>query len=122
MTSHEQENCVCTTATELKPTIAELNDRLRCHWVGGRVAWTNGVEQLGVEAVMAAFHAIEGFDAFTPDNDPHGEHDFGSVDVLGQRFFWKIDYYDQSLEHGSPDPADPGVTTRVLTIMLAAEY
>jgi hypothetical protein len=24
---------------------------------------------------------------FTPDNDPHGEHDFGSFEVAGQTFF-----------------------------------
>ena len=122
MTSHDQENCVGTTSTEPKPTIDELNDRLRCHWVGGRIGWTNGVAQLGIDAMMTIFHAIEEFDSFTPDNDPYGEHDFGSIDLLGKRFFWKIEYYDQSLENGSLDPADPSVTTRVLTIMLASEY
>ena len=30
--------------------------------------------------------------------------------------FFKIDYYDRSLNGHSPDPADPTVTTRVLTI------
>ena len=62
------------------------------------------------------------FDAFTEDNDPHGEHDFGAFDHAGHRIFWKIDYYDQSLEFGSENPADPAKTTRVLTIMLADEY
>ncbi|MEQ8826157.1 MAG: DUF3768 domain-containing protein, partial [Parvibaculum sp.] len=62
------------------------------------------------------------FDDFTPDNDPHGEHDFGSVRIDENAIFWKIDYYDRSMEAGSPDPADPEVTTRVLTIMLADEY
>ncbi|HUB63143.1 MAG TPA: DUF3768 domain-containing protein [Methylocella sp.] len=49
-------------------------------------------------------------------------HDFGSFELAGQRFFWKIDCYDKSLEFGSVDPADPENTTRVLTIMLAEEY
>ena len=55
-------------------------------------------------------------------NDPHEEHDFGVVEHGGVRCFWKIDYYDREMEMLSPDPADPSVTTRVLTIMLADEY
>ena len=62
------------------------------------------------------------FDAFTDDNDPYGEHDFGAIDEGGVRCFWKIDNYDRATEMGSPDPADPAVTTRVLTVMRADEY
>ena len=65
---------------------------------------------------------VERFDTFTPDNDPHHEHDFGSFEHDGERIFWKIDYYDRSLTNGSEDPSDPAQTTRVLTIMLASEY
>jgi Protein of unknown function (DUF3768) len=54
---------------------------------------------------------------FTADNDPHGEHDFGSFQAAGEAFFWKIDYYDRDLMFGSEDPADPDKTTRVLNIM-----
>jgi hypothetical protein len=56
------------------------------------------------------------------DNAPHQEHDFGSFDADGHRVFFKIDYYDETLEHHSPNPADPALTKRVITIMLADEY
>jgi Protein of unknown function (DUF3768) len=49
-------------------------------------------------------------DEFTDDNDPHGEHDFGAFDHAGKLIFWKIDYYDPSMESGSEDPADPAKT------------
>jgi hypothetical protein len=62
------------------------------------------------------------FDAFTDDNDPRGEHDFGAVDEAGVRCFRKIEYYDRATETGSPDPADLAVTTGVLRIMRADEY
>jgi Protein of unknown function (DUF3768) len=65
---------------------------------------------------------VETFQAFTPDNDPHGERDFGAIEHNGNRVFWKIDYYDPSLTRHSDDPADPSKTVRVLTIMLASEY
>lgn len=55
-------------------------------------------------------------------NDPYGEHDFGKVVVNGVSCFWKISYYDNRLEYGSEDPANPDITTRVLTIMLTSEY
>lgn len=47
------------------------------------------------------------------ENDPHGEHDFGSFRYGGQLIYWKIDYYDKALQWGSPDLAEPAVTTRV---------
>jgi hypothetical protein len=58
------------------------------------------------------------FDDFCQANDPYEEHDFGAFDVDGHTIMFKIDYLDRD----SPDPADPSVTQRVITIMLAEEY
>ena len=51
-----------------------------------------------------------------------GKHDFRSLEIIGRRFLWKIDYYDPKLEFGFADPSDPGKTIHVLTIILAEEY
>ena len=62
------------------------------------------------------------FDDFCHANDPHEEHDFGSFEATGDQIFFKIDYFDKNLKYHSPDPSDPSVTERVITIMLAEEY
>ncbi|WP_374631180.1 DUF3768 domain-containing protein [Ferrovibrio sp.] len=103
--------------------IAALNDAFRkCGGLGGRFMVTAGVQALGPLHMAALYRQVIEFDIFTEDNDPYGEHDFGSIEYGGRKFFWKIDAYDKALEFGSPDPADPAVTTRVLTLMLAEEY
>ncbi|WP_428245487.1 DUF3768 domain-containing protein [Ferrovibrio sp.] len=103
--------------------IRELNDAFRkSGGLGGRFMITTGVQALGPIRVAELCRQIIQFEAFTEDNDPYGEHDFGSIKDGGQTFFWKIDTYDKRLEYGSPDPTDPKVTTRVLTLMLAEEY
>lgn len=91
----------------------------------GRVVITSGVQELVAatpRGQLGILQAVQKFDDFTEDNDPHGEHDFGAFEIAGQRFFWKIDYYDRDMKCGSEDSADPAQTTRVLTIMLAEEY
>jgi hypothetical protein len=108
--------------TEKTARIRELNDALRQSGRGGRIVMTSGVQALGEGEQATLFHKIASYDDFTPNNDPHGEHDFGVVEVAGQKFFWKIDYYDRAMEAGSEDPSDPAQTTRVMTIMLAEEY
>jgi Protein of unknown function (DUF3768) len=65
---------------------------------------------------------IAAFDDFCHANDPHEEHDFGSFEADGHTIFFKIDYFDKDLRYHSPDPADPRVTKRVITIMLAEDY
>jgi Protein of unknown function (DUF3768) len=102
--------------------IRTLNDGFRRTFVGGRVMITAGVEAMPLDQRRSVLEKVRTFDAFTDDNDPYGEHDFGSIVEGGVRWFWKIDLYDRAIEMGSPDPADPSVTTRVLTIMHADEY
>jgi hypothetical protein len=87
-----------------------------------RAHQTRGVSALPEQVQSRIRERVETFTDFNPDNDPHGEHDFGSFEIEGNRIFWKIDYYDRAMEFGSEDPADPAVTTRVLTILLAEEY
>jgi len=104
--------------------IRELNDAFR---TGKRSDLGEIVTTYGVTAHDSAFLAkamlmTQTFNAFTSDNDPHGEHDFGSFEIDGELVYWKIDYYDKAMEYGSEDPADEGVTCRVLTILLASEY
>lgn len=101
--------------------IRELNDAFRKTLDGGQCLFTAGVSDMGIPFATAALAAVRAFDAFDADNDPHGEHDFGAFEIAERKLFWKIDYYDNSLEFGSNDPADPAQTKRVLTIMLAEE-
>ena len=103
--------------------IAELNDRLRTTGFGGEVLITRGIASLGYPVQAAIMQKVHEFDSFTEDNDPYGEHDFGSFEHDGMKIFWKIDYYDKDDSgKGSEDPADPEQTMRVLTVLLADEY
>lgn len=108
--------------TKQTDRIRELNDVFRTTWLTGTVLLTSGIQNLPDTTQSRIAEAVQGFDAFTPDNDPHGEHDFGALTIEGHRVFWKIDYYDRNMQYGSEDPANPTITTRVLTIMLAEEY
>lgn len=102
--------------------VRALNDRFRTRLMGGQVLITGGIESLGLIAATEILDRVRAFDEFSVENDPYGEHDFGALEWQSQKIFWKIDYYDAELLYGSPDPADPDVTTRVLTVMLASEY
>jgi len=118
--------------------IARLNDRARQAMGLACVAVaTEGFRSLPEGEQSRVRELLETYDAFTPDNDPYGERNFGAIyrDADGrwstgypvqgnptEKVFWKIDAYDRALRFGSEDPANPAVTLRVLTIMLASEY
>ena len=105
-----------------KDRISVLNDAFRRSFSGGKVVLSAGFAALPSVARAALLAAVRGFDQFDADNDPQGEHDFGMVKLAGYRCCWKIDCYDLRLRFASADPADPAVTSRVLTVMLAEEY
>jgi hypothetical protein len=102
--------------------IRELNDAFRAECLFDDGFKTGGIHALSKQTQRCIFQAVQDFDAFTPDNDPHGEHDFGSVTVEDHKVFWKIDYLSPDLHGDSEDPSDPTVTFRIITIMLAHEY
>ena len=107
-----------TVQNETAAKIAALNDAARsnaCNYMA-----TRGVMSLDEVVISDIFVAVQEFSNFTEDNDPYGEHDFGSFTAGGNKVFWKIDYYTQDLSSGC-DPLDSGCR-RVLTIMLAEEY
>ena len=102
--------------------IRRLNDQLRCSQIGGQVMLTAGLVAVFEKDLAAVVELVRAFDNFTQDNDPYGEHDFGSFEYQAQTIFWKIDYYALDMQHGSEDPANAAITKRVLTILLAEEY
>lgn len=119
--------------------IRRLNDAARQRPGSGSIAnVTMGFQALPDAERFAALAAIVAFSKFDDDNDPYGEHDFGTVyrlpngvwtqnrpeeaEAITQTVFWKVDCYDNTLTYGSGAPWDERQTTRVLTIMLASEY
>jgi hypothetical protein len=102
--------------------IRALNDDLRKYLLDGGAVMTPGIAAMGPEAVLRLVQTISTFNDFCIENDPYDEHDFGAFDFDGLPVMFKIDYYDKDLKFCSPDPADPTVTERIITIMLAEEY
>lgn len=113
--------------------IASLNDTLRTGLYNpgdNKIVMTSGIaDMIGDVSVFRNFRKraellriVIGFEDFSEANNPQGERDFGAFDWLDTRCYWKIDCYDRAMSGGSPDPANPDVTCRVLTILRADEY
>ncbi|WP_282611426.1 DUF3768 domain-containing protein [Pelagibius sp. Alg239-R121] len=116
-----------TEAMRRVSIIGKQNDRYRSTLNGdaeikGKIVTTPGIRENGPDFLMAALRAVRDFKEFSSDNDPYNEHEFGSVEVMGIKIFWKIDIYDAAYEFGSSEPADPSQSRRVLTLMLPIEY
>ena len=116
-----------TIETELTPEqLSKINDTLRvnlitntgrasCEGITGRLIVTRSVADMPGDQMIAILSAVAHFRDFTEDNDPHGEHDFGSVSLMGEKWFWKFDYYDEHFEAFGHD-------VHVLTIMNSTDY
>ena len=102
--------------------IALLNDSFRTSCIGGLIVLTRSVAGMDEMVRRRIMLEVTSFTDFNEDNDAHGEHDFGSFTLNQQKYFWKIDCYDKTMEMGSEDPANPHITKRVLTVMKAEEY
>ena len=62
--------------------IAKLNDRFRGMCLD--VFYTAGVRD-GIMDLVGLSQAVENFNNFNENNDPHGEHDFGSLKFEGKK-------------------------------------
>lgn len=140
-----------TDASERTARTRALNDAARAALPFGfaHTLITRGVAALPPDEVAQVLDAVRGYGDFTPDNDPHGEHDFGvltrvrrdgkadwtatppsspSSAVDRETIFWKIDYYAKPREGvppftlGSASPWSWEATDRVLTVYLACEH
>jgi hypothetical protein len=92
--------------------------------IPGRMHVTRSLMEAEDGFMDEAVKAIGEFEVFEPENDPDGCHDFGAVDIRGQKVFWKIDLYeaDSDFRYGAETPDNPATTMRVLTIMMASDW
>ena len=101
--------------------IKRLNDRLRLKGRGGYSQMCDRMSDFSYERFAEVRKAIRAFDDFTPDNDPHGHHDYGVVEVHDQKYDWEIGYLGADGTGVSPDPSDTSVTTRVMWISMVPD-
>lgn len=112
--------------------VAVLNDQLRANldspapnivvMTQGILALVDSDPETAVAKQTELMGIVAGYSDFGADTNPIGERDFGVFHWQEAVCYWKVDYYDRQTDLGSPDPADPAVTCRVLTILRADEY
>jgi len=102
--------------------IKTINDIFRKSFIGGEVLLSAGIAAMSSEDKANIVSMVQNFNDFNEDNDPYGEHDFGSFDYKGEKILWKIDYYDLNNQYHSENPANPDITNRILTIMTVYEF
>ncbi len=124
-----RKSCAELTSEEVEQQvkIRELNDKLRhnrYHTAPGHnmIVLTGALAQMDKQLHIAAVINVAGFDAFSEDNDPQGEHNFGQLNILAEQIMFKIDYYDLDLKTSFEEPSNPEVARRVLSFFLASDY
>lgn len=100
---------------ETNAKIATINDKFRRVEM---MSVSQGVFNL--HDVLGLIRAVREYNDFNEDNDPYGEHDFGSLSWEGEKIFWKIDYYDPAFRAWADPLSDE--CERVLTVYLAEEH
>jgi hypothetical protein len=89
------------------PKIRVLNDNLRVTFIGGQLVMTAAVAELPLDVKAQALLAMQRFNRFGPENDPHDEHDFGKFgggrrDVLFQNRLLQRRYDGRLRRSGGP--------------------
>ena len=106
--------------------IASDNDKLRQSIFNSlgknKLVLSHDVSQLNLIDGIEVLKLVKEFKTFTKDDDPYGEHDFGSFNFKDISYFWKIDYYDNDLKFHSEDKLNAEKTIKVLTVLRASEY
>lgn len=102
--------------------IRELNEALRKERKGGKIFFAGSLSQADLILKAGVYAAVAAAEVPADGDDPYGEADFGKVVVDGDKYLWKIDYYDKAMEYGSEDPSNPDITERVLSIFRAEDY
>lgn len=98
-----------------------LNDNARRFFVGVRVVVTASIAA-DPTLQYAVLRKVRQFQDFKEEDDVDRDHSFGALEHQGETFWWRIDYYDPDMEHGSEDPTDTQKTVRVLTVMRPSEH
>jgi len=109
-----------------KEMTQQLNDRLRKYGDQslGKLVCTRSITALSGQGMIDVINAVREYDDWPESKDPYGEHDYGSFEVNGESYIWKIDYMDPTLTMGC-EPSQINNTAhcrRVLTIMRSDEY
>ena len=85
-----------------------------------KVLLTREVTALPEDVPECLVGAVKAFDAFTEDNDPYGEHDFGAIELDGERY-WCPECEDhprrlvlrRDFENGRGESENPPISWRL---------